>query len=231
MLDFQRIHFSKKKPWKHATPFAQLNYENKSFEPDHQILSQCLIRRFLTVITNFLGALSQKEDDFSGIVNQALRIFWFQALRKPRFENKGNFWINCVCTKALRVMIYLQGGICIHCIPTSEHLHHDIPTWTFTSWHTYMNICIIAHPQWGIHAMAYSQADIRIMAYSQGDICIHCIPKRAFTFIASPKGHSHHDMHQWDIRIMEYSQADICIIACTKGTFVSLHITKRTFAS
>ena len=50
--------------------------------------------------------------------------------------------------------------------------------------------------------MAYSQTDIRIMAYSQGDICIHCIPKRAFAFIASlqgafaswhaPMGHSHH---------------------------------------
>ena len=91
MLDFQRIHLFQKRPWKCATFFAQSNCENKSFEPDHQILSQCPIRRFLTVITNFLGALSQKEDDFSGIINQVLKMFWFQALRKPRFENKGIF--------------------------------------------------------------------------------------------------------------------------------------------
>ena len=37
------------------------NYENKSLEPDRQISSQCPIRRFLTVFTNFLGALSQKR--------------------------------------------------------------------------------------------------------------------------------------------------------------------------
>ena len=41
MLDFQRILFSKKRVWKRATPFAQRNCENKSLEPDHQILSQC----------------------------------------------------------------------------------------------------------------------------------------------------------------------------------------------
>ena len=66
MLDFQRIHFSRKKPLKGATPFCSTNCENKSFDPDHQVQSQCPIRRFLTVITNFFwGALSQKEDDFS----------------------------------------------------------------------------------------------------------------------------------------------------------------------
>ena len=116
---------------------------------------------FLIVITNFLRALSQKEDDFSWIINQVLRIFWFQALWKPRFENKRNFWLNCVCTKAFRVMIYLQGGICIHCIPTRGHLHHgivpsghshhDIPTWTFTSWHTYMNIYIMTYLHEHLH--------------------------------------------------------------------------------
>ena len=37
--------------------FVQPNCENKSFELDHQIPNQCLIRRFLTVITNFLGSL------------------------------------------------------------------------------------------------------------------------------------------------------------------------------
>ena len=61
MPDFQRIHFFQKMPWKRATPFAQPNCEDKSFEPDHQILSQCPIRRFLTVITNFLRAESQKR--------------------------------------------------------------------------------------------------------------------------------------------------------------------------
>ena len=54
---------------------AQSNCENKSLEPDHQISSQCPIQRFLSVITNFLGALSQKKkDDLSGN-------------NKSRFEN------------------------------------------------------------------------------------------------------------------------------------------------
>ena len=100
MLDFQRTHFSRKRPLKCATLFAQPNCENKSFEPDHQIPSQYPIQKFLTVITIFLGALSKKEDDFSWIINQVLRIFWFQVLWKPCFENKGNFWINRVCIKA-----------------------------------------------------------------------------------------------------------------------------------
>ena len=49
MLDFQRILFSKKKK-KGALEtchlFAQLNCENKSVEPDHQILNKYPIRRF-----------------------------------------------------------------------------------------------------------------------------------------------------------------------------------------
>ena len=63
-------------PWKHATLFAQPNCENKSFEPDHQIPSQCPIRRFSNSGHQFfLGALSkEKEDDFSGN-------------NKSRFEN------------------------------------------------------------------------------------------------------------------------------------------------
>ena len=63
MLDFQRIHFFKRVL---NVPPLLLNQIVKInlFELDHQILSQCPIRRFLTVITNFLGALSQKEDDF-----------------------------------------------------------------------------------------------------------------------------------------------------------------------
>ena len=79
MLDFQRIHFfSKKKALETCHHFAQPNCENKSFEPDHQIPSQCPIQRFSNSDHQiFLGALSQKEDDFSGIINQVLKIFWF----------------------------------------------------------------------------------------------------------------------------------------------------------
>ena len=175
MLDFQRIHFSRKMPWKCATPFAQPNCENKSFEPDHQIPNQYPIQRFLTVITNFLGSLKSKRRWLFRNNKLSLKIFWFQALWKPRFEDKRKFWINCVCTKAFRVMIYPQGGICIHCILARGHSHHSMHQG---------DIRIIAYLQEDIHAMAYSQADIRIMAYSQGDICIHCIPKRAFAFIA-----------------------------------------------
>ena len=107
MLYFQRVHFSRKRFWKRATLFAQPNCENKSFEPDHRIPSQYPIQRFLIVIINFLRALSQKEDDFSRIINQVLKIFWFQALRKPHFENK--FFFNKLCLhQSIRVMIYPQ---------------------------------------------------------------------------------------------------------------------------
>ena len=112
---------------------------------------------------------------FSWIINQVLRIFSFQALWKPRFENKRNFWINCVCTKAFCVMIYLQRGICIHCIPTrghsrhgilpSGHLHslqtqagidiHCIPKQTFTSWHTHKGTFTSWHIYMNIYIMTY----------------------------------------------------------------------------
>ena len=148
MLDFKRFHFSRKKPWKGATPFAQLNCENKSFVPNHQILSQCPIQRFLTVITNFLRALSKKEYDFSGIINQALRIFWFQALWKPRFENKRNFSINCDC-----IIWTFTSWHSLKRTFTSWHTHKG----AFTSWHTCMNIYIMAYPQGGIYIMTSLQ--------------------------------------------------------------------------
>ena len=114
---------------------------------------------FLTMITNFFGSLKSKERWFFRNNKLSLKILWFQALWKPCFESKRNFWINCVCTEAF---------------------------------------CI--------------------MAYYHREIRIHCIPKRAFTFIASLKGHSHHSMHQWDIRIMAHHQRDIRITAYSKGS-------------
>ena len=130
--------------------------------------SKCPIQRFSNSDHQFfLGALSQKEDDFSWIINQVLRILWFQLLWKPHFENKGNFWINCVCIKALvswytykgafAFIAYLQGNIRImactirtfvsrhthkghlhQCMPIKGHLHHDTST---------RSICIMAYPQ------------------------------------------------------------------------------------
>ena len=61
MLDFQWIHFSRKRPWKRAALFAQPNCENKSFAPNHQIPSQCPIQRFLAMITNFCESLKKKK--------------------------------------------------------------------------------------------------------------------------------------------------------------------------
>ena len=126
MLDFQRIHFSKKGLWKRA--ISLLNQIVKM-----SLLSQIIrfqvnapFKDFLIVITNFLGALSQKKDDFSWIINQVLRILWFQALWKPCFENKRYFWINCVCTKAFVSWCTHKGGICIHCIPIKGHSCHGI---------------------------------------------------------------------------------------------------------
>ena len=166
------------------------------------------------MITIFLGTLSQKEDDFSWIINQVLRIFWFQALWKPHFENKRNFWINCGSLKSK----------------------------AFVSWYTHKGaFAFIAYMQEDIHTMAYFQADIRIMAYSQGDIRIHYIHKGAFTSlhthngtIASRhihKGHSHHGIHQWDIRIIAYLQGGIRIIAYSLSGHTHHSMHKRTPAS
>ena len=100
MLDFQKNSFFSEKGLGNMPPLL-LNQIVKI-----NLLSQIIrfqvnapFRDFLTVITNFFRALSKKKDDFSGIINQVLKICWFQALRKPRFENKRNFWINCVCIK------------------------------------------------------------------------------------------------------------------------------------
>ena len=106
MLDFQRIHFSRKGLENEPPLFAQLNCESKSFEPDHQILSQCPIQRFLIVITHFFGSLKFKKKRWLFRNNKlSLKIFWFQVLRKPCFENKGNFW---------------------KIVFTSKHSHHGI---------------------------------------------------------------------------------------------------------
>ena len=91
ILNFQKIHFFRKRPWKCATPFVQPNCENKSFGPDHQILNQCPIRRFLTMITNFLGSLSQKEDDFLGIINWVWNYFGFRHWESLVLKIKGIF--------------------------------------------------------------------------------------------------------------------------------------------
>ena len=117
------------------------------------------------------------------------------------------------------------------------------------SWYTHKGTFVfIAYLQEDIHTMAYSQSDIRIMAYSQGDIGIHCIPKRAFAFIASPQGgicimaylhghshhgiptraHLHHDIaYRRGICIMTYPLEGICITRhwhlhfCKETTFAS----------
>ena len=127
---------------------------------------------------------------------------------------------------AFAFITYLQVNIYIMTY-LHEHLHHGIPTWTFTSWHTYMNICIMAYLQGGIYIIAYHQKDIRIIActngpfafiaYLQAGICIHDIPTWAFT-----------SWHTYmNICIMTYSQVDIRIMACTKGTFASWHPYKK----
>ena len=143
---------------------------------------------------SFLGALSKKKkDDFLGIINQVLRIFWFQALWKPHFENKRNFWINCVCTKAFCVMIYLQGGICIHCIPTRGRSRHGI----LPNGHSYHDIL----PKRHLHSL-----------HTQAGIGIHYIPKRAFTFIAYLQGY---------ICITAYLQGYISIMTSLQGASAS----------
>ena len=167
MLDFQRIHFSKKRPLECATPFVQPNCENKSSEPDHQIPNQYPIRRFLTVITNFLRPLSQKKDNFSGIINQVLKMFWFQALRKSRLKIKEFFeWI-------------MSASKQHHDIPIRGHSHHKhTPKRTFASWHA---------PRGHLHHDVPTRS-IRIMTYPlEGIWTIRFLP------LHPTRRHLHHD--------------------------------------
>ena len=118
MLDFQRIHFSRKKALETCHLFAQPNCKNKSLESDQQISSQCPIRKFLTVITNFLRALSQKKDDFSGNNKSRFKnIFVSSAKEALILKTKGILNKLCLRPKHLH-----------HGIPTRGHLHHGIPT-------------------------------------------------------------------------------------------------------
>ena len=124
----------------------------------------------------FFGSLKSKGRWLFMNNKSSVKIFWFQALWKPRFKNKRNFWINCVCTKAFHIMTDSQGDICIHCIPkralafiaslqgafASWHTpKRTLASWhtteeTFASWHThkgaftsrhtYMSICIMTCP-------------------------------------------------------------------------------------
>ena len=113
-------------------------------------------------------------------------------------------------------MIYLQGGIFIHCIPTRGHSHHGTLPWE--------------HSHHGILSMRHLHHCIPIKGHSHSSYT----PKQTFAswhtlketlaFIAYPSGHSHslhpykghlhHGMHQWDIRIMKIAslKGDMCII-------------------
>ena len=94
---FKEFVFPEKRPWKRATSLLNQIYENKSFEPDHQISSKCPIQRFLTVITNFLGVLSQKRRTnkkmtFREITNQDLKIFLVSGAEEAlSLKTKGIF--------------------------------------------------------------------------------------------------------------------------------------------
>ena len=74
MLDFQIIHFSRKRPWKCATPFCSTKLwifwvrssdsksmpHSKISNSDHQ----------------FFGSLESKKNDFSGLINKVLKMFF-----------------------------------------------------------------------------------------------------------------------------------------------------------
>ena len=81
------------------------------------------------MITNFWGALSQKQRKmtFREITNQDSKIF-FRRWGSLDFENKGNFWINCVCVKTFASWHTHKRA-----------LHHGIPTKRY--WHHGLNMC------------------------------------------------------------------------------------------
>ena len=100
MLDFQRIHFSRKRPWKCALSLLNQIAEISLLSQIVRFQVNAPFEDFLIVITNFSGSLKSKGRWLFRNNKLSLKILWFQALWKPCFENKGNFWINCVCVKA-----------------------------------------------------------------------------------------------------------------------------------
>ena len=122
-----------------------------------------------------------------------MKIFGFQKLRKPRFENKRNFWINCDCIKAFvswyshkktfaslhtheraSTSLHIQRDICTTTYPlkgicTTRHLHLHLYKKTFAS---RLNMCVstimdkfcICTPAWDIYIMK--------IASLKGDMCI-----------------------------------------------------------
>ena len=94
MLDFQRTHFFfQKKALETCHPFTQPNCEkNKYFEPDHHISELMAHSKIANNDHQFSSrALSQKENNFSWIINQVLKIFWFQTLRNLDLKTKEIF--------------------------------------------------------------------------------------------------------------------------------------------
>ena len=128
-----------------------------------------------------------------------MRILWFQALWKPHFENKRNFWIKCVCIKAFMswythkktfaFIAYLRVHL-HHGIPTMGQLHHDIPTRGHL------------HPCMPIKRRLHHDTSTRsicIMTYPLEGICsarhLHLhLYKRTFASWYIYKKHLHHDM-------------------------------------
>ena len=97
------------------------------------------------MITNFLGALSQKEDDFSGIINKLWEYFDFRRSRSLVLKIKGI--LNKVCLhQSIHVMIYPQEEICIHYIPKGTFASRHTYNGTFTSWHTHKGAFASWHP-------------------------------------------------------------------------------------
>ena len=97
--------------------------------------------------------------------------------------------------QSICVMIYLQGGICIHCMPTREHSRYGI----LPSGHSHHGIL----PKRHLHSL-HTQAGIRIHCIPARSICIMActngtcaswhIPKRTFASWHAPWEHSHHGM-------------------------------------
>ena len=90
MLDFQKIHFFKK-PWKQATHFAQPNRGNKSFQARSSDFKSTPHLGISNSDHQFLGTLKKEMTLFENNKSSFENILGFQALKKPHFENKGDF--------------------------------------------------------------------------------------------------------------------------------------------
>ena len=132
----------------------------------------------------------------------SVKIFWFQALWKLRFENKKEF-LNKLC---------LHQSISCHGIPARGHLHS-------------------LHTQTDIHTIAYPSRHSPHCTPTRGH-SRHCIPTRGHSHHdIFPSGHSRHYIFPSGHSRHCIPKRTFASLHTYKITFALWHTPKQTFAS